>query len=159
MYYALTIRKCTLTSTPKQAAQVFKDLNYFIKRLKQFRPDVQVEYHFEAKEHDGPKWNIHLHAMLKSQLRVTIGDIRICKGYHRNLTTVRSVIAWNVYISKGHDDQEKILSRVSRASAKGPSGYGACKTQSIRSSDLYGERIAHESYMKRICRINLFKMA
>lgn len=108
-YYALTIRKSTLSKTHKQADKCLDDLIYFIKRLKELRTDVDIRCHFETVHHD-KGLNIHLHGMLTSPAKVSKQDIRISKGYHVHIEECRSVQAWRCYISKDGNTIEDIQS-------------------------------------------------
>lgn len=118
-YYALTIRRNGLSKNEKQATQCLKDLKFFIQRLKTTRTDIDIRVHYECVEHPNG-YNIHLHAMLSSSNKVKKADIKTCKGYHVDFSSIRSRIAWNCYITKDNDTPEAIILRVRQTAGVGP---------------------------------------
>lgn len=96
-YYCLTIRKCTPIRTYKQCQRLFNDYENILKYLKRKDETMHIEYHYECVIKKNGKYNIHLHAMLKTRN----GPPRMYKqGFSILMESCRSNAAWTKYITK-----------------------------------------------------------
>lgn len=99
-YYCLTIRKCTPLSKYSQLSRLFNEYENYIRSLKFRHEQLEIEYHYECVPKLNGKYNIHLHAMLKSPNEIL--RVHQKQGYSIKFELANSKRAWNLYITKSN---------------------------------------------------------
>lgn len=164
-YYALTIRKLGRSiTTEKQANRIFSDILYWIKKLKMTRTDVDIRYHWESKR-KLKGYNVHVHAMLRSDKKIVYQELKIAKPYSINFDEVRSRIAWLTYITKDKDSQQNILTTIRNGAEQAKRGrelYDSPRSNSIPlPTSLTIQELEYNEYRSfydKLSGINLFKI-
>lgn len=120
-YHCFTMRKCCAPKTLKQVERTMNDYEYYLKQLKKADEKLHIEYHYECVSTDNGRYNVHLHAMLKTP-RENI-SFRQKKGYSIRIEACRSKIAWTTYITKSNMTKQMILNHIYHQENPSPISY------------------------------------
>lgn len=96
--YAFTMRKCTPIKKYKQLRQLFKDYEYYIEQFKFKYEKAVVEYNYECIPKLNGSYNVHLHAIIRSDSTITYAPQK--KGFSIRLKPVTSERGWLKYMTK-----------------------------------------------------------
>lgn len=107
-YYCFTMRKCSGVSTYKQAVRVIDEYERYIINMKTTDEQLYVNYHYEVTPMKKGKFNLHLHAMLRTPNDEPYQYPK--RGFKILIEGVRSRIAWDIYITKQRLSKRDILS-------------------------------------------------
>lgn len=110
-YYAFTMRKNSGVKTVKAALREFDVYERYMENLKVLnKTEIKhIRYHYENKYMGNGRWNLHVHAMIKTYKFNIAPPLRRTyrKGYQIDLEQCRSRIAWQAYITKDTDRGSK----------------------------------------------------
>ena len=109
-YYCFTMRKCCAAKTVKQVKRCIDDYEHYLKKLKSNDEKMHIEYHYEMVISANGRYNVHIHAMIKTpEDHVPVYQK---KGYSIRLELCRSKMAWQSYITKGQMTKHDILTHI-----------------------------------------------
>lgn len=108
-YYCLTIKKCVPSKTISNVKMVMKVYMSYLKYIKNISEKTNVEYHYEYVPKKNGSYNVHFHAMIKTDKSIFLKGKR---GYSIRLEETRTKAAWQRYITKNPYTAQQVLDLV-----------------------------------------------
>lgn len=117
-YFAFTMRKNSGVKTIKSAIRTFNYYEYYIKGLEKNNNEIikKIDYYFENKYMGNGRWNLHVHAIIKTNKFKSLPSIKYKykKGFQILIELCWSKKGWKKYITKSvkYGSKEYILNEI-----------------------------------------------